>query len=284
MTQRVAVTGASGYIGQALINELLVRDVELYAISRTPLDEKFSGVPFLQVTEYEETPSMPDTILVHLAETSLISDVERQGESYIFKASSQTAVLLKKNWKRVVYASSGQVYGAKTPVPHVTDGSVVRDCVYSRAKLQSEKLVLDAGGVVARISNVYGSPIKQGTVFADILNQIPATGDVKIRDENPARDYLWIDDVAKGIADIALGTTTGIYNLGSGVAITAGDIARTLLKIHGSSDRDVISLADTEKAATNTIVLDATATTRDFGWQPITSLREGLTKLVRGIQ
>jgi UDP-glucose 4-epimerase len=282
MTQRVAVTGATGYIGQALINELLFRDIELYAVSRTPLDKKFSGVPFLQVGEYGETPSMPDTILVHLAETALISDVEQQGEIYIVEASNQTAALLTKKWKRVVYASSGQVYGTKTPVPHAPDDAVVKDCVYSRAKLRSEQLVLDAGGVVARIGNIYGSPIKQGTVFADILNQLSATGDVKIRDQKPARDYLWIDDVAKGLADIALGTATGIYNLGSGIAITAGDIAQTLLKIHGSSDRDIISLTDTEGDGTNTIILDASTTTEAFGWQPAISLDEGLTKLMRG--
>jgi len=284
MTQRIAVTGASGYIGQALIKELLRRNIEPYAISRTPLDEKLSGTPFLQVKEYTETPAMPDTILVHLAETSLISDVERQGECYIAKASNQTAALLRKNWKRVVYASSGQVYGTKTSVPHSPDDAVVRDCVYSRAKLQSEKLVQDAGGAVARIGNVYGPPIKQGTVFADILNQLSAPGAMKIRDKQPARDYLWIDDVAKGLADIALGAATGIYNLGSGVAITAGDIARTLLRIHGSSDRDIISLADPKRTTTNTVLLDSSMTTEAFGWQPAISLDEGLTKLMRGIE
>jgi UDP-glucose 4-epimerase len=284
MTQRIAVTGASGYIGQALINELLVRDIEIFAVSRTPLDKKFSKTPFLQVTEYAETPSMPDTVLVHLAETSLISDVEQQGESYIVEASNQTAALLTKNWKRVVYASSAQVYGTKTSVPHAPNDPVVEDCVYSRAKLASEKLVVDAGGVVARIGNIYGSPIKQGTVFADILNQLSTTGPVKIRDEKPARDYLWIDDVAKGLADIALETATGVYNLGSGIAITAGDIARALLKIHGSSDRDITSLIDTKKAGINTILLDASTTTEAFGWQPVISLDEGLTKLMRGIE
>jgi nucleoside-diphosphate-sugar epimerase len=284
MIQRIAVTGASGYIGQALINELLVRNLEPYAISRAPLQENFSGIPFLRVKDYAKIPAMQDTILVHLAETSLISDVEQQGENYIAKTSDQTAALLTKNWKRVVYASSGQVYGNKTSVPHAPDDAVVRDCVYSRAKLRSEKLVLDAGGVVARIGNVYGHPVKPKTVFADILDQLSETSPLKVRDENPARDYLWVEDVAKGLADIALGVAVGIYNLGSNIAVSAGDIARTTLAINGSRDREVVSLAPKENIAIDTIALDTTATTRDFGWQPITSLNEGLTKLMRGIK
>lgn len=284
MSQRVAVTGASGYIGQALINELLVRNIELCAVSRTPLHNKFGAIPFLQVNKYEDTPSMPDTILVHLAETSVISDVEQIGESYIVETRNQTSALLTKNWKRVVYVSSGQVYGTKASIPHRPDSAVDTDCIYSCGKLQSEKLTLDSGGTVVRVANVYGCPVKKGTVFADILNQLSGTEDVKIRDQNPARDYLWIDDVAKGLADIALGTAIGVYNLGSGNAITAADIARTLLRIYGSNDRDIISLANTEKASTNTIILDASATTEAFGWQPEISLDEGLMQLMCNIK
>jgi len=284
MTQRVAVTGASGYIGHALIKELLCRNIEPIAVCRTPLPECPAGVQLLQVKEYADTPTFPDTALVHLAESSLVSEVEQRGESYILETSNNTAALLAKNPNRFVYVSSSLVYGTKSSKPHGIQDPVTRNCVYTRAKLESEKLVIDAGGVVARIGNVYGLPVKPRTVFSDILDQLPKTGPVHIRDENPARDYLWVGDIAKGLADIALGTTTGIYNLGSGVAVSAGDIARKMLAIHDSGNRDMISIATLDTKSIDVIALDSTKTTNNFGWQPDTTINEGLAKLVRSIK
>jgi UDP-glucose 4-epimerase len=281
MIQRVAVTGASGYIGQALLAELSVRAIEVFAVSRTPLQEKGANTQFIQVKEYQQILAIENTVLVHLAETALIANVEQRGDSYITETSDQTAALLAKNWQRVVYASSGQVYGTKTSKRHTPNDVVTADCVYTRAKLKSEKLVLKAGGVVARIGNIYGAPVKPNTVFADIFDQLPNTGPLKIRDENPARDYLWINDLAKGLADISLGHAKGIFNLGSGATISAGDIARTSLALHGSQGREVISSTSTNSAATNVIALDISATTEAFGWRPTTSLSEGLTKLIQ---
>src|SRR5262249_40259884 len=51
----------------------------------------------------------------------------------------------------------------------------------------------------------------------------------------------WIDDAAEGLTAIALGDETGVFDLGTGVSISAGDVARLALAAAGEQGRPVVS-------------------------------------------
>ena len=55
------------------------------------------------------------------------------------------------------------------------------------------------------------------------------------------RDFLWIDDAVDGLVAIALGQADGIFDLGTGTSLSAGDVARRALALAGEGDRTVIS-------------------------------------------
>ena len=279
MTCSLTVTGASGFIGQSLLRSLIDEGMAVTAVSRRPCAVP-NGVNHLLVEQYAETPSTKDETLIHLAERSDISVIEQIGPAYIDEVRKRATSLLEKNHKRFLYVSSGSVYGTNERTPHDTRATVYQDTVYNRAKLSVEELVTSAGGLVARISNIYGPPVKVGTIFHDVLSQIPGTGPLKVRNTHPARDYLWIDDLINALKAMALGKKSGTFNIGSGKATTAGDIARTALELSGQSDRTITSSETRNKCKTDCLILDSGETKTAFGWQAKTSLAMGMKRLI----
>jgi UDP-glucose 4-epimerase len=280
MTREVVVTGASGFIGQALLSELARRDVTTIAVARRRFRAP-APVRVVVVTDYDETPVHADSIVVHLAEGAHIGEAERKGEAYVRAVARQTAALLARHPARFVYASSGRVYGNRSAQPHAPDDPTAPDCVYARAKLAAEEMVQEAeGGVAVRIGNIYGPPVKRNTVIGEILAQMGKTGPLKIRDARPARDYLWIGDVASGLADIALGQAVGVFNLGTGIATSAGTLALTALNAAAISGRDVTSMAGSDDRAPDIIALNPATTGACFGWRPQVRLEDGLRRLI----
>jgi nucleoside-diphosphate-sugar epimerase len=275
MPKSISVTGASGLIGGALIRELVSRDVDVTAVSRRP-SRTLTGVTVKTIESYRETPVDPKAIVVHLAELALIGEAEKRGCNYISEVTGRVSALLEKNFARIVYVSSGSVYATDGTDPRSPSDRATPDSIYAKAKIAAEELVLDSGGAVARLSNVYGSPLKPGTVISDILNQLPGTAPVVVRDDNPARDYLWLGDAARGLADIALGEATGLFNLGSGTATSATEIARIALAVWGERDRDVIATIPKREGKIDAIALDCSKTTANFGWRPSTTLADGI--------
>ena len=239
------------------------------------------GVVAINVDDYGNAPLETESTLVHLAEMSDIAKAEKRGEDYINEVRDRTATLLEKNYHRFIYVSSGRVYGCRSTKPHSPTGPVEPDCVYAAAKMEAEKLVCAADGVVVRIGNIYGSPLKSETVISDILYQVPGAEPLIIRDDNPARDFLWIGDVARGLADIALGTNTGIFNLGTGIATSPCDVARIALAIAGEDRRPIVANTPKRSGKINTIALNSTSTTAAFRWRPAVSLAEGIKVLMQ---
>jgi UDP-glucose 4-epimerase len=94
------------------------------------------------------------------------------------------------------------------------------------------------------------------------------------------RDYIHVSDVARGLADIALGETRGVFNLGTGTGTSVADLLGKLIRLRGQSGRTVISqvLADSKPS---TLILDSSKMRTSFGWRPIVALSDGLGKLLK---
>lgn len=277
------VTGASGFIGRALIRELARREVNVIAVSRRP-----SSAPANVLTKivdlYEATPPDPTAVMVHLAELADIREVERRGSGYLTETTNRTKALLENNYARFVYVSSGKVYRNDSTEPKSPTDLISPNGIYASTKLAAEDLVRQKDGVIVRLGNIYGPPVKQGTVIADILDQIENDGPIMIRDDNPARDYLWIDDAAKGLAGIALGLSTGIFNLGSGVATSPSELACIALDVSGEPNRSIIANNPKRQGEIDSIALDFSDTTAQFGWRPRWTLAEGINTLLKESQ
>ena len=224
-------------------------------------------------------------MLIHLAEENNLRNVASRGLSYEREALSTLRSLLDKNYKRIIYTSSSTLYGDKSAKQHGIHDKIYIDSPYSRIKSLSEKTVLEhPNGIVVRLANVYGPLMSNTNVISQILSQIHQQGDLEVGDAVPVRDFIWVKDVVDAISTLAIVGFPEIgkpklYNLGSGIGTSIGDLARMTLELAGQPERHVVSKKQT--LVESSIVLDYSETTKACGWVPQVNLREGLENLLR---
>ncbi len=268
---RVVITGASGFLGRALMRELEHADIEIVGVSR----QDHPGL--LQVSNYSEAPA--GDVLVHLAEASDRRWVEANGDWYEQKTLSVLKTLLDKGFRHVVYASSAVLYGDHIrTLRNVEEPVRIVDC-YTRIKYSSELEVLRGSGIVARLVNLYGPGMAGGNVLSTILKQRPLDGPIRVLDTTPVRDFLWIEDAAQALAAMVMGKVTGIFNVGSSEGTSVAKLVQVVLEAAGQRGRTVESCY--YGPSRSHLVVDIGRTTAQLGWRPKTSLQDGIGKLVK---
>ena len=274
---KIIITGASGFIGGHLISKLSeIANTEIVPLTRRKIPN------LIRVSDYRDAPD--GDVLIHLAEDNNLENVASRDLSYEHNALSTLRTLLDKKYRRIIYASSSTLYGDKSVVPHTTGDEIFVKNPYTRIKSLSESAVLEnPNGVVVRLANVYGPLMSTNNVMSQILSQIPKQGDLEVGDVNPVRDFVWVQDVAEGISmltrmDLTKTEISKMYNLGSGVGTSIGDLALLTLELAGQSERRVMSKNRTR--VMSSIVLDCSEMTNACGWTPQVSLRQGIATLL----
>jgi UDP-glucose 4-epimerase len=268
---KVVVTGASGFLGRSVVRRLSLTGGTIVPVSRRALP----GI--LQVADYADAPA--GDVLIHLAEAAHRGAAERAGLTYEQETFAGLSALLKKPYGRIIYASSAVLYGDQVETPRHPHDEVSVSDTYTRVKRRAELAVLDsAGGIVARLSNLYGPGMSEQNVMSAILTQIPGPGPVRVRDIGPVRDFLWADDAADALVRMADATRTGLFNVGSGIGRSVGDVASLALKVGGQPDRLVVS---TQPGARRShLVLDISETVSVWQWSPVTGMEDGINRLL----
>lgn len=296
------VTGATGFIGQNLLQALAERKERAIGVSRTPFlgpqDNLVSWRAHPQ-TEKEWGKILDEAYVVyHCAWSSL---PQSSNEDAIIDASENilgTLQLLKaakgrKDLRIVFLSSAGTVYGTLNSVPVSEKHSTNPRCAYGVSKLAIEKYLalyrslwgLDT--VALRISNAYGPGQRVGRNFGAIAtfatralrgDPISIFGDGSV-----VRDYIYIDDLVRAM--IAAGRLHGgpsEINIGSGVGKSLGDILYLLGKII-TKEMKVEYLAKREFDVPVS-VLDISLARAALNWMPHTPFELGVELTVQALR
>lgn len=266
---KIVVTGATGFLGRYLMDCLAQRGLQALGVSRRP------SPGLLQVERYEDAPG--GDILVHLAESSDRAYAQAEAPRYEESALATLEHLQAKGFARVIYASSAVLYGDKEASPRKVGDPVHETDAYTRLKLASESAVLARNGAVARLANLYGPGMAQGNVVSTILGQLGQDGPVRVMDATPVRDFLWIQDAARALTEMATGSSCGIFNVGSGRGVSIRELAVEILAAAKQEGREVESI---RSGAFSSLVLDIAQTEATLGWRPAVTLAKGVSLLV----
>ena len=268
----ISVTGASGFLGNAIVPLL----VEYKYIVKPLTRKKIPG--YIHVNSYHETPE--SDVLIHLAEEPDRHIVNVKGKAYMQEAIKLSTALSKKKYKKIIYASSGAVYGNSSVKPHKVSDDAVSNDSYSSIKLECEKIILDAGGLVARFSNLYGTGMSDNNVVSDIANQMSNDESVYVNDDMPVCDFIEISDAANALLALCdHNGKTGLYNIGTGIGTSIGTLAKLILNVTNQNHRVIVSRRHTGNSMFCNI-LDITDTTKLIGWIPKLSIEQGIAKLM----
>lgn len=266
----IVITGAAGFLGRFLTAYLVNNGLNVIPVSRRWLPGMH------QVQDYSQSPR--GDILIHLAEEPDRSKVNQMGEAYMFYAGRTIKSLSRRFDQRIIYASSGVVYGDENENPCKVGMPVVASDLYGKSKLINEQIVLDSGGAVVRFSNLFGDGMSANNVMSDILRQVPGIGPLHVRDDKPVRDYLHVSDAASAFISLVENNYHGIVNVGSGIGTSVRALAELALASVAQENREIVATEPSSRRSIN--ILDISETKKILDWSPASSLKNQLAQLI----
>jgi len=253
---RVAVTGATGFVGHHLVRELLSAGHEPIGVSDLASAEL--GVPFVSCDLTRSWPAGLEGVdaVVHLAGLSAVGPSFGAPRQYVETNSAMVttmceALVAAGSGARVLVVSSGAVYDAFQSHPIPESGALATNSPYVVSKLLVENLASYYGGrgldvVVARPFNHIGPGQKDGFLLPDLVTEAMTAASegrpMRVGDLGTARDYTDVRDVARAYRQL-LGAALGkdfaadrVFNICSGRARTGTELCDLALAELGLSD------------------------------------------------
>jgi GDP-D-mannose 3', 5'-epimerase len=311
----VVVTGAGGFIGGALAQELHRAGKTVRCVDRKPLSDWYQVVEGAdnRVLDLQEIGACREAVDGAATVYNLAADMGGMGFIENNKALCMLSVLTSTHMlvaardagvERFFYSSSACVYAADkqtdTDVTALTESDAypaMAEDGYGWEKLFTERMCRhfkeDFGleTRVARYHNVYGplgtyaggrekAPAALSRKIADAV--LSGDHDIEIwGDGEQTRSFMYIDDCLRGTVMIAEGPYGDPINLGSSELVSINEMVSIIEEIAGITVRRHYNLDAPQgvrgRNSDNTAILER------YGWEPSTSLREGLEKTYRWI-
>jgi len=280
-TDKILVTGATGFIGRNLVRRLEELGHTVYPFSRSSGHDviyKNSFAPFLE---------KGIGIVFHLAGLTFVPDSWKATDSFYAVNTLGTQQVLefcRATQARMVYVSA-YVYGMPQYLPIDENHPVVPNNPYAHSKWLGEELCrfyaenIGVKSIILRPFNLYGPGQDDRFLIPTLLRQIRETGEITVKDELPKRDYLHVNDFVDACS-MAMTHDQGfnIFNVGSG----ASHSVYQLIEMFRSGFRSDIPFTSLHERRQNEIpdtVADISAIERSVGWSPKTNLRDEIIKM-----
>ena len=296
---KVLVTGSTGFIGQALCNELTRRGVDTVRTSRQRRTEGLIPVGDINgATNWYEALTGCDTVFHLAARVHVMNDTsDNPLETYRVVNTEGTLSLAKQavqaGVKQFVFVSSIKVLGEEG---HFTENSIPNPTdPYGVSKLEAEQALIELGaktGMSVKIIRpplVYGPGV--GANFLRLLNAVKKGIPLPLALANNKRSLIFVGNLVDAL--IACGTSEQkgerIYLIDDGRPVSTAELIEAmaealqvkpkLLALPTSLIKVLATLLGKKQAAQRllgTLTVDSTLIMRDLNWKPPYSMQQGL--------
>jgi NAD dependent epimerase/dehydratase len=305
LATKVLVTGAGGFIGSHLAEQLVVEGYDVRAfvhynaagywhnLEKIPQDV----LDNIEVTAGDITdPYFVDNavagrdIVFHLAALIGIPYSYIAPKAYVSTNVGGTLNILQScrrhNVPRLVHTSTSEVYGSAQYVPIDEKHPLVGQSPYSASKIGADKLVesyyrsFDLPACIIRPFNTYGPRQSARALIPTIISQALSGDVVRLGNLEPVRDLTFVKDTARGFiagagSDKCIGNVCNL-GVGEGVSIGAlvertGALMGKELKVESDPQRIRPAKSEVTRLISNNAKMKELAQ-----WGPTVSLDEGL--------
>jgi NAD dependent epimerase/dehydratase len=308
--KQVLVTGAGGFIGSHLVDELLRRGADVTAFVHYNARNDWG---MLEGKNYEKTSNMTviagdvtDSLFVrkavsekdivfHLAALIGIPYSYAAPESYVNTNIKGTLnvmqACLDAGTDRVVHTSTSEVYGTAQYTPIDEKHPLQGQSPYSASKIGADKIAesfycsFGLHVTTIRPFNTFGPRQSARAVIPTIITQALIGDTVRLGSLNPVRDLTYVADTVQGFIRLAESTRTvgKTINTGSGQGVTIGELAEMAIRLANPKAKIVCDDARIrpEKSEVMQLVCDNNLARELASWGPKIQLEDGLARTIR---
>ena len=295
---RALITGGAGFLGAGLACRLLAQGHTVLAVDDLTGGDPRRLAPEVLLTrgDVRDVPKLWTLLqgvdcVYHLAARVRVPESIHYPNEYNAVNVGGTVALMEAmrdtGVRRVVFASSGALYGEQSQQPVHERLSPNPNSPYGVSKIAAEYYVSTLGAlydietVSLRIFNAYGPgqdlPPSYPPVIPQLLRQAQTGGSVVIfGDGSQSRDFVFLDDVVDALAAAATATDVNraVINIGSGREVSINELADCVARVTGR--RVNVLHNQTQPGGVSRLVADVSLARQLLGWRPGTELEVGL--------
>ena len=291
----ILVTGGCGFIGSNLVAKLLENDYQVKVLDNLSVG-KMGNIPsnvYLVVGDIRNEKLVSETVagmdaVVHLAaHTNVIESIEQPQLDFDINVRGTFNLLrqsVENSVEKFIFASSNAAVGEQDP-PIAETAVPAPLSPYGASKLSSEALCSAFSGsyglqtISLRFANVYGPRSNhKESVVAKFFRKALRNEELTIYgDGNQTRDFIYTDDICHAIL-LAINdkSTTGVFQIGTGVEIKIINLAKQIKKIANSDSGIVLAPPRKGEIIRNYSCIDKAK--KILGFEPQVDLNTGLAK------
>ena len=278
------ITGGTGYIGKKLTQKLMEKYNPIYSV----------GIEELDLQNYEEVLDFlkKNKIrkIIHLGwkmennNKAIYDNIEALNN--LLKASEEVQV------EKIIFTSTNNVYGTELNGNNFSEEDKINldeNNKYGISKYLGEELVkysMNEKACIIRIADVYGPNQNHGNLMKGIISNLENKKNIQLYGEGKReRDYIYIDDVIRGLEFIFENNLTGIFNLGTGVGTSVKRITDIVINICKNNGINTgLDYVQVNKEDSSKVILNVEKL-KNLGYCYNVTIEEGLRKIIeeRGI-
>ncbi|MBI5224944.1 NAD-dependent epimerase/dehydratase family protein [Candidatus Micrarchaeota archaeon] len=298
---KVLVTGGCGFIGSHLTEKLLREGHEVIVLddlstgreanlpkSATLIKGSFGNTPQarLALSEVDAIYHLGAVVGVRLTEENPWKVLETNN----YKNHEFFDLVRKSSAKKLIFASSSEVYGNSLDMPLSENDGLKAITPYQTTKLIGETYTRELyenygiDSCAIRYFNVYG-PRQQGSAYGFVVsifikNALAGKPLEIFGDGNQTRDFTFIDDAVNAKMLMLKKKLGGIsLNIGTGRETRIMDLANEIIKIAGSKSK-IVHLKEKPGEIARRLA-DISFAKKHIGFLASVKLEEGLLRTIR---
>lgn len=312
-SERVLVTGACGFIGSHLCEELVKSGANVRALARYNSQDSHGLLEQLPLDIYSDIEVVSGDVrdynsvrsavagcraVFHLGALIGIPYSYHAPRSYVDTNVCGTLNVvqasLENEVERIVHTSTSEVYGTAKYTPIDEDHPLQGQSPYSASKIAADKIAesyhlsFNLPVVTMRPFNCFGPRQSARAFIPAMISQLLREPVVHCGLLAPYRDYTYVKDTVAGF--ILCATVPGIegltINVGSGKKISMGHLLHRIMD-RMSLHKDTILEQDRvrpEKSEVMALICDNSRAKNLLGWTPQYCLDTGLDEAIAFIQ
>jgi UDP-glucose 4-epimerase len=244
---KVLVTGASGFIGRSVLNQLVSDGrFDIVAASRRPeinIRVEWEAIDLLSPGAVESLVRRTrPTHLIHLAWNVQPGVFWHATDNLDWIAASITLLRAfgECDGEHAVIAGTCAEYdwtlgngrfNEGAPIRPATLYGISKDVLHRAARAAAVKFSMSVAW--GRVFWVYGPGEPPGRLVSDVALSLTRNRPIETSSGVQKRDFMYVDDVASAFVAALVRRWDGAFNIGSGTAFSVGEVLDTLARISG---------------------------------------------------